>query len=634
METDADGLSASVVESRPTMRQALTYSARAVVLGLALLTTERPIVAACTPLPVASPQGNGGGQFVAVAGGGRYVAFGSYASDLVPGDTSANDFDVFRLDLQTCTVVRASTTSTGGEANARVYSPVISDDGRYIAFYTTADNVVAGDSNGAYDVFVRDLQAASTVRASVSSGGTEGNFHSTVPAISGNGQFVAFWSEASNLVANDTNGEMDVFVRDLLNATTTRVSVATGGTQASGALGGEGTEFFTPSLALSNDGRYVFFSSGKTNLVPGDTNGVRDIFRHDRQTGTTIRVSLQADGNQSLAQSFGPSASADGRYVSFTTDAALVPEDTNSNVDVYLRDIAQGVTTRASVAGQTGNLPAGAQNGSLSGDARYIAFESTEHRIVPGDTNNATDVFVHDRQTGITRRASRSAAGVQGNSNSTWPSLSEDGLVVGVLLKRLEPGAKHLHHTGRVRHDMAGTSAARADQLDCERGLLERPDVVVQLRPPCTDGRGGDRRYRGAAVLSEGGHPAGRRPAGGQRRRAAHRRADRCPVRSGQLGQRAQAHQRAPARQQLRRFAVCTFWLPANSPLTPYGISSHTTQHWTTRRFRSTRPAPTAPATPPGSTPRQRGGGLRADRREQQHDVSRPDRTGASGRRG
>jgi|GEM_PF-1585857 len=225
-------------------------------------------------------------------------------------------------------VQRVSVASGGTQGNGDSGCPSISADGRYVAFQSYASNLVPGDTNGTWDVFVHDRLTGQTTRVSVASDGTQGNGDSECPSISADGRYVAFASLASNLVPGDTNGTWDVFVHDRLTGQTTRVSVASGGAQ-----GNSGS--WCPSI--SADGRYVAFQSYASNLVPGDTNGVLDVFVHDRLTGQTTRVSVASDGTQGDSYSFGSSISADGRYVAFSSLASnLVPGDTNDKPDIFV----------------------------------------------------------------------------------------------------------------------------------------------------------------------------------------------------------------------------------------------------------------------------------------------------------
>ncbi len=357
-----------------------------------------------------------------ISGDGRYVAFDSYASNLVAGDTNGYN-DVFVHDRQTGLTTRVSVDSAGNEGDAASYSPSISADGRYVAFYSYAANLAAGDNNSSYDVFVHDRQTGQTTRVSVDSAGNEGNASSYNATISADGRYVAFESWASNLVAGDNGDILDVFVHDRQTGQTTRVSVDSAGNQ------GDGHSFW-PSL--SADGRYVAFSSYATNLVAGDNNGtLGDVFVHDRQTGQTTRVSVDSAGTQADGESAFPSISADGRYVAFYSYAGnLVAGDNNGVSDVFVHDRQTGQTTRVSVdsAGNEGN--GSSYDPSISADGRYVAFDSDATNLVAGDTNGFQENFLHDRQTGQTIRLSVDSAGNEVNAGSWYPSISADGRYV------------------------------------------------------------------------------------------------------------------------------------------------------------------------------------------------------------
>jgi hypothetical protein len=201
-----------------------------------------------------------------------------------------------------------------------------------VAFTSTALNLVPGDTNFAWDVFVHDLQTGATTRVSVDSSGAEGDGLSMIPSISSDGRYVAFTSLATNLVPGDTNAAYDVFVHDRQTGATTRVSVDSAGVQGDGDSG-------WADLSLSADGRFVAFESLAANLVPGDTNGVKDVFLHDLQTGATTRLSVDSNAGQGDAESRACSISASGRYVAFQSEATnLVPGDANALRDVFLRD--------------------------------------------------------------------------------------------------------------------------------------------------------------------------------------------------------------------------------------------------------------------------------------------------------
>jgi archaellum component FlaF (FlaF/FlaG flagellin family) len=330
-------------------------------------------------------QGNGGSGAVSISDDGRYVAFESQANNLVPGDTNAMS-DVFVYDRQTDMIERVSVATDGTQGDGKSYSTRISADGRYVAFYSNASNLVPGDTNGTWDAFVYDRQTDTIERVSLASDGTQGNGSSSYPSISDDGRYVAFGSSASNLVPGDTNGHWDVFVYDRQTDTIERVSLASDGTQANDGV--------LPTYPISADGRYVAFQSWASNLVPGDTNGMPDVFVYDRQTDTIERVSLASDGTQANHLSAVSSISVDGRYVAFNSFASnLVPGDTNGVEDAFLYDRQTDTVQRVSVAadGTQGNGSSGAL---ISADGRYVALGSSASNLVPDDTNGFNDAFV------------------------------------------------------------------------------------------------------------------------------------------------------------------------------------------------------------------------------------------------
>jgi Tol biopolymer transport system component len=333
-------------------------------------------------------QGNDASYYPSISADGRYVAFGSYATNLVSADSNGQP-DIFVRDRQSGTTERVSVSSGGAQGNGASSLPSISADGRYVAFASSARNLVPGDSNGQQDIFVRDRQGGTTVRASVATGGAQANSFSDFPSISADGRCVAFQSFASSLVPLDTNGTWDVFVRDLQAGTTERVSIDSSGAQGNGA---------SERPAISADGRCVAFDSSATNLVPGDTNARNDVFVHDRQLATTERMSVDASGVQGNDVSSNASISSDGRCVAFASDATnLVPGDTNGLLDVFVHDRSSSATERVSVASSGAQGSGHSHNSSISADGREVAFWSQAGNLVPGDTNGKSDGFVRDR---------------------------------------------------------------------------------------------------------------------------------------------------------------------------------------------------------------------------------------------
>lgn len=357
----------------------------------------------------------------AISDDGRFVAFTSAASNLVPGD--ANDLeDVFVHDRDTGATNRVSVASDGSQSDGRSDFPAVSADGRFVTFSSDATNLVEGDTNDELDVFVHDRASGETRRISVADDGSQANGPSSYPEITGDGRFVVFPSDASNLVAGDTNGSTDVFVHDLQQESTVRVSVASGHVQAN-----DRSDF----PVISDDGRFVAFDSVASNLAPGDSNEMVDVFVHDRATGDTTRVSVANAGGQADGSSSNPTISGDGRFVAFDSSATNLGGDPASH-DVYLRDRENGTTTRVSTSvddGDSGNNKSGYP--AISADGRYLAFNSLASDLVEGDTNGTYDVFLYDRIAGITGRVSVADDGVQGDDASLYPTISGDGRYIG-----------------------------------------------------------------------------------------------------------------------------------------------------------------------------------------------------------
>ena len=295
---------------------------------------------------------------------------------------------------------RVSVASDGTDANGESGGnwPAISADGRYVVFGSTASNLVAGDTNEIVDIFVHDRVTRIMERVSIASDGTQANGASYRPFINADGRYVGFHSSATNLVPGDSNGTWDIFVRDRTTHVTERVSVATDGTQGNGLS-------YWPTI--SADGRYVTFDSRSSNLVAGDTNGFWDVFVHDRTTRSTERVTGTATngGGQSVM-------SANGRYIAFESTATN-PAEASTTTDIYVFDRATAVTERVSDASDGSRATGPSMRPSINADGRYIAFDSYASNLVPGDTNSTSDIFVRDRVSGITERISVTSAGTE-----------------------------------------------------------------------------------------------------------------------------------------------------------------------------------------------------------------------------
>ncbi|HVM11483.1 MAG TPA: hypothetical protein VM638_03270, partial [Actinomycetota bacterium] len=360
-----------------------------------------------------------------ISGNGRLVAFTSDATNLVTGDTNGTQ-DVFVHDRVTGRTERASVASSGAEADGLSADPEISADGRFVAFTSAASNLVPEDTNGTYDVFVRDLVLGTTERVSVGADGAQSPEGANDATINADGRYVGFSSSSTNLVPGDTNGWGDAFVRDRLAETTFRVSLGTGGVEAN--LGGGDPD-------LSPDGGHVAFTSISTNLdgVDGSVGG--DIFVRDLAADRTRLVSVGHDGSPANEQSAVPAVSADGRFVVFRSRASnLVPGDRNTIHDFFVRDVEAGRTERVSVssAGASGEgVWTGIPAPVITPDGRHVAFSTISPGLVPGDENQNLDVFVHDRVVGSTEIVTIRAGGAQ--AHGTKASISDDGRHVGFL---------------------------------------------------------------------------------------------------------------------------------------------------------------------------------------------------------
>ncbi|MGK9169028.1 hypothetical protein KXR53_22115 [Inquilinus limosus] len=327
------------------------------------------------------------------------------------------------MTVNASSITRISVDSSGNAANNIATGGLMSADGRYVVFQSTATNLVAGDANGFFDVFLRDTQTGTTTLISTATGGTQGNNVSSVPAITDDGRFVFYSSTATNLVGGDANGVLDIFMRDTQTGVTTRVSTTSAGGEANGA---------SQNVDVTGNGAFIGFQSTASNLVAGDSNGVGDIFVKNLATGAVTRVSVANDGSQSNGASFVARLSEDGNCVSFVSNASnLTANDSNGAVgDVFVRDIAAGTTTLVSVSTGGGSGDGASSGASISGNGRYVVFQSDATNLVAGDSNGFGDVFVRDLQTNTTTRVSTATNGSQANDQSLQPVISADGRFV------------------------------------------------------------------------------------------------------------------------------------------------------------------------------------------------------------
>lgn len=372
----------------------------------------------------------------ALSADGRFVVFSSDATNLLDTvDSNGRFTDVFLRDRQTGVVEMVSVDSQGKQSPGVFVSdePSISLDGHFVAFKSYGP-LVASDTNHSLDIYLRDRLTGTTQLVSVNSQGelaTGGG--SERPSISGDGRYVVFESTMKNLVPGDTNGVGDIFLRDIQQGTTKRISVSSSGVQAN-------AESRAPNI--SADGRYVVYHSYATNLIPGVGN--YQVYRYDIQTGKTELVSVIYQKNQNGSTvsmvlvpgdkpSSYPQISGDGRYVVFGSQASNLVRGAVPFINqIYLRDMQKGTMTLISqefAARSPGNQ--GSEHPVISGDGRYIAFASFASNLVPDDTNKTKDIFRYDTQTREMQRINVDELGTQGTAISQAASISYDGSTIG-----------------------------------------------------------------------------------------------------------------------------------------------------------------------------------------------------------
>jgi hypothetical protein len=389
--------------------------------ALAAPTTDR------ASLSSANVQGNANSIQNTISKNGRFVAFESLASNLIGTDANGTQ-DIFVRNRKSGKTTRVSVRTNGTEANGPSSGPQISNSGRFVAFTSSANNLIGLDGNGVSDVFVRDRDRKKTTRVSTRSNGGEANGGSSVQGISGDGRYVVFFSSASNLVSGDSNGTSDVFVKDRKTGKTKRVSVRTNGAQ------GNGTSDYS---AISPSGRYVAFLSAATNLVPNDSNGVQDVFVRDRKNKKTVRASVASNGAQGNGQSFWPAMANNGSIAFPSIASNLVSNDTNATWDVFVHNIKRDKTRRVSLssAGVESNNNSGVLFAppKISANGERIAFDSVATNLVAGDSNGVIDAFLHDRVNQTTRRVSVRFDGTQSNGQAFMGDVSSNGKFVSFL---------------------------------------------------------------------------------------------------------------------------------------------------------------------------------------------------------
>jgi Tol biopolymer transport system component len=362
--------------------------------------------------------------YSAISADGRYIAFVSASDELVVDDGNGMR-DIFVHDRNTGDTERVSLGEDGQEGDGDSINPVISADGRFVAFESQAENFVTGDGNGTRDIFVRDRVLGTTELVSMVNG-QAGDGDSRHPAISDDGRFVTFYSTSSDLTPNDGNGVGDVFLYDQQNGTMTAVSMT-----AQGQTG----DLESRNPAVSGDGQFVAFESLATDLAANDGNNASDIFLYSRQNGSLTRISINNDGEEGDSHSYKPDLSADGSAVVFQSLAEnLWESDSNDKSDVFIYyhdQNNQSLIERASVADGGGQSNGDSGSASVSADGSYVVFSSFANNLAGGEIYGTNqDIYLYDRQAGAVERISADLLSQEPDGASVNPDISADGRFV------------------------------------------------------------------------------------------------------------------------------------------------------------------------------------------------------------
>ena len=377
---------------------------------------------------------------------GQYIVLDSEADDLINGDTNA-ERDIFLYTVATGTLERISEPSPTGEPNGWSREPSISETGLYTAFSSTADNLIAGDTNGFSDIFVYNRTAQTFRMVSIASDGTKGNFFSYNPAISANGRFIAFGSYSTNLALptptafnqwqvylHDRNPDKDSVWDEPGQILTIPISVNNNGELANNFAGTRGR------LAVSDDGMIVAFVSLANNLVPNDTNGVDDVFVHLRDPDhnnvpdepgkiETVRISVSTSGAQGDLDSYDVQMSADGEWILFNSEATnLVAGDTNGRADAFLHQLSTGITTRISVSSSGAQNPGDSYGNDISASGQHIVFHANQSALTNPTCVAILDcVYRYDRLAGVTQLITFEENGAPSGGHTYQPVISASG---------------------------------------------------------------------------------------------------------------------------------------------------------------------------------------------------------------
>ncbi len=355
----------------------------------------------------------------AISRSGRYVTFRS-AEDLM-GDEDFEHFQVYLFDRSTQSIRLVSANLLNQPSNGSSYDPVFDPNENYLGFSSDATDLIPGIQNAVTDGFVYELATANIERVSVGSSGQEANDFSAISGLSAEAELVLFTSRADNLVADDVNGQIDVFVHERAPGITYRVNVDPVG-------GAEANKLSLPG-AISDNGKVLVFPSRATNLILADGNAVSDVFALEPGAGNLSRISTDAFGTEGDGATFQVTLSSDGRY------AAMRGESTNhgfANPDgvpqVFVKDLHTG-----NLAQLTGGDPVLFSVLDISANGRFVCFSARAGDLVADDLNQGMDTFVVDRQTGVTTLLARARTAyptLAGDGNSQAPDISADGSAI------------------------------------------------------------------------------------------------------------------------------------------------------------------------------------------------------------
>ncbi len=377
-------------------------------------------------VPVRITMNTMGGEITAhallpqVSSNGQFIVFQSDATDLVTGDTNGRN-DVFLYDRSSGNMERVSRGVGGVQGDNDSYYGAVSATGRYVAFASRATNLVPMDTNNTRDVFLLDRTLDTVERVSVATGGAQGDGNSHFPTVSADGRYISFRSSSTNLVAGDTNGVDDIFLRDRQMATTIRITEVTG-SDANGAAQ-------NPDM---DDGTYVAYETLATNVVMTDTNTAHDVYLYEISTGITTLLNESAPQTTANGMGMHVRLSPDGSWAAFSTSASNITGglDMDSTWDIHTYETGTGTREVASLTHTGAKATQISQFGIPSDGGDRVVFLSTATNLTAApDTNGTRDIFVRDKLAGTTVRL-LGEGGVEPDANIMIPDISADGTVI------------------------------------------------------------------------------------------------------------------------------------------------------------------------------------------------------------